>query len=70
MNYKFAYGDSVIIKKDAPFECKPREFAEVCSMRTTKEGVKLYIVEFADGSDIEVSEESLIPDENENKCRN
>lgn len=67
MNYKFTYGDSIVIKAEAPAEFNPGQFAEVCSMRTTKENINLYIVEFADGSDIEVPEEYLLFDREEEK---
>jgi len=67
MTYKFSYGDSVIIIREAPSEFNPGGYGEVCSMRTTNEGKNLYIVEFGDGSDLEVPEEYLVLDEEEFK---
>ena len=71
--FKFDYGDSVLIRNDAPDKYKPNNRASICGMRaaeneqTAKEfGIKLYhkiyTVEFGDGSSIEIPEIYLIED--------
>jgi len=69
---KFTWGDPILIKKDAPNSFHPGEFASICGMYkiTYEETAKeyqtkvndwLYIVEFEDGSSIEVPECYLEP---------
>lgn len=67
---KFSWGDSVRVKRDAPGNFANFEFASVCGIRTVDDakvaeefGVPmhtvLYIVEFSNGSSIEIPENYL-----------
>lgn len=66
-NHKFTWGDTVVIKKNAPSHLHPGEIVSVCSVvKIDPEDVKqqpslieptwLYTVEFGDGSSIEIAE--------------
>ena len=70
---KFTWGDSVIVIESAPLKYNPGMPAEVCGVHTIqnetvandKEGAIgefMYIIEFADGSDVELLERYLRPD--------
>lgn len=67
MENKFTWGDLIMIIKSAPLSFHPGEFASVCgfykiiSEESAKEfqckvGDWIYIVEFSDGSDIQIAE--------------
>lgn len=71
-NNKFTWGDAVLVKKNAPPCLHPGEFASICGINqiTFEETAKsffttvddwLYIIEFEDGSSIEVPECYLEP---------
>ncbi|NGX56758.1 MAG: hypothetical protein K1060chlam5_01004 [Candidatus Anoxychlamydiales bacterium] len=64
---KFTWGDPVLVKKNAPQIFHPGEFASICGIDKIvmekeaneffcKIGEWIYIVEFEDGSSIEVPE--------------
>ena len=66
-NNKFTWGDAVLIKQEAPTCYHPGEFASICGIDTIitqeeanklfcQKGDWIYIVEFDDGSSIEVPE--------------
>lgn len=77
--YAYTYGDAVRIAATAPVEQRPGSIASVCGMRTVPVGTadggqhpenassdtRLYLVEFADGSSVEIAEEYLGPVEEE-----
>jgi len=69
-NNKFSWGDAVIVKKNALPIYRPREFASICGIdkiTTQKEanelncknGEWIYIVEYEDGTSIEIPESYL-----------
>ena len=70
MENKFTWGDPVIIKKSAPRNFHPGEFASVCGLyKITSEesaskfkckiGDWIYTIEFTDGSDMQIAESYL-----------
>ncbi len=70
MRNKFTWGDAVLIKKDAPNNFRPGEFASICGMNkiAAKNETNethcdnwewLYIIEYEDGSSVEVPESYL-----------
>jgi len=74
-NNKFTYNDGVIIKKNSPKKFHPGESGIICGLEkiSTENEAKeffcevgdwVYIVEFSDGSSIEVSENHLEEDQN------
>jgi hypothetical protein len=58
MEFRFTYGDEIRVKNAAPSQFRPGQLAAVCSVRELQ-GSVLYLIEFGDGSDTEISE-SLI----------
>ena len=77
-NNKFTWGDPVLIKKSAPKCYKPGEFASICGIDkiiTQQEADEflckaedwIYIIEYEDGSSIEVPECYLEPYQDEKK---
>ena len=67
MNNKFTWGDAVLVRKNAALIYRPGEFASICGIDqiiTENEAGKfgcavgdcVYIIEFEDGSDIEIAE--------------
>lgn len=64
------WGDTVRIKEGAPLELRPGALAAVCGMRLAETaelarrfncqvGATLYLVEFGDGTSVEVPESSI-----------
>lgn len=75
MENKFTWGDPIVIAESAPTRFHPGEFASVCGFYkiTSEESAKefqcntrdwIYIVEFSDGSDIQIAEPYLVKYEN------
>ena len=69
---KYDYGDSVTVNNNAPEHYRPKAKGSLCGVRrvetdeqakaaNTSVGATLWLVEFADGSSVEVLEEYLIP---------
>ena len=69
---KYDYGDSVTVNINAPEHYRPKAKGSLCGVRrvetdeqakaaNTSVGATLWLVEFADGSSVEVLEEYLIP---------
>jgi hypothetical protein len=67
---KFTWGDAVLVKKSAPKNYHPGEFASICGMNRIitqkgadkllcKKGEWIYIIEYEDGSSMEVPESFL-----------
>ena len=74
-NSKFDYGNSVLVKLDAPKKFLPGEGGSVCGksiLTTESEAIEfscpinewVYTIEFADGSSVEIAESHLEPDPN------
>jgi hypothetical protein len=58
MNFKYDWGDEVLVLEQAPEKLRRGQRGSVCGMRQL-EGVNLYLVEFSDGVAIEISEQFL-----------
>lgn len=69
-DHKYTWGDAVVIKKETPSSFHPGEYASVCGMTKIISNVGaeefqcnigdwVYLVEFEDGSDIEIAERYL-----------
>lgn len=59
MNNKYDWGDTVQVSRDAPQEQRPGAIASVCGITQSNEGVLLYLVEFSDGSSVEIPEDLI-----------
>lgn len=68
---KYDYGDSVTVNNNAPARYRPKAKGSLCGVRrvemdeqakaaNTSVGTTLWLVEFEDGSSVEVPEEYLI----------
>jgi hypothetical protein len=75
---KFTWGDSALVKKNAPKHYHPREFASICGITKNKTeklanlyhskiNTWVYTIEFEDGSSIEIPEYYLEPYEEKNQ---
>ena len=64
---KFTWGDAVLIKQDSPKPYRPGEFASICGIDKVisqkeadqflcKNGEWIYLIEYEDGSSIEIPE--------------
>ena len=70
--HKFTWGETIIIKKNAPIHMHPGEIASICSVikspprnlankALSSTSTWLYTVEFGDGSSIDLPESYLEP---------
>jgi hypothetical protein len=72
MNSKYTWGDSILIKSDAPTVYRVGSYGSVCGMRLLEadelerhydlqvsQPMYVYTVEYADGTDIEIPEQYL-----------
>lgn len=67
---KYDYGGYVKVRADAPSKFRPDEIGAIVGMRTAPGSafdlsgneIEVYIVEYLDGSSIEIPEPFLIPD--------
>lgn len=69
-NYNFTWGETVLIKKDAPSKFQPGKIASVCSITKVNNsylaekydsqiGALIYLVEFKNGKAITIPEKYL-----------
>ena len=71
---KYDWGETVGVSKDAPPKFRPGQVGEICGIREVADeiqsdatgervGTVMYIVEFGDGSSVEIAEQSLLPED-------
>ena len=72
MTPRFTWGDAVHVRLDAPSHLRPGAAGDICGFRTVESeeaaqefGVDLssilYIIEYSDGSSLEIPEKYLVP---------
>lgn len=62
--YKYDWGQAVRVVTTAPKDMRPGEAGSVCGIRAM-DSVRLYLVEFSDGTAVEIPEDLIKAMENE-----